>query len=207
MEAATAQIAFCGPRRLRSVGIGLRNSSRVCFWRHGRIERGWSSASARLGEALRPTLSGALVVARTQVSPRQQMTRGGEAAHVDADLGDDGFGAEFLDAGVGAYDVDGDAKGPRLRLRLRGPESRARRRAHRSAADGVSAGTDDDSSRSPAAPRQLLRGLHVVDAPRLQAGPGLSRRPPRRSRIARPLFPSMSESSASILRLASSNTL
>ena len=46
-----------------------------------------------------------------EVSPQHQVTRGGEATHVGADLGNDGFGAELADAGVGAHDVDGDAKG------------------------------------------------------------------------------------------------
>ena len=42
-----------------------------------------------------------------------------EPAHVDSDLGDDDVGAEVLDARDRNYQLDGGAKGPKVRLHLR----------------------------------------------------------------------------------------
>jgi transposase len=53
------------------------------------------AAAAQPGAA---ALAGALVVARTQAGPGQQVARRGKAAHVDADLGDQRVGGDGTDA-------------------------------------------------------------------------------------------------------------
>ena len=44
------------------------------------------------------------------------MAGGGEAAHINSDLGDDGFSAGLVDAGVAAHNIDGGAKGREIGL-------------------------------------------------------------------------------------------
>src|SRR3979490_2690713 len=46
------------------------------------------------------------------------MSHGGEAAHIETDLGDDHFGAERTHAGDAADELDSDAKGSEVRLDL-----------------------------------------------------------------------------------------
>src|SRR3981081_2847170 len=46
------------------------------------------------------------------------MSHGGEAAHIETDLGDDRFGAERTHAGDAADELDSDAKGSEVRLDL-----------------------------------------------------------------------------------------
>src|SRR6266446_9468783 len=77
---------------------------RLSTLNHGRLE-----PLRTFAKPVRASSPGALVVAWTQASPGQQMSRGSEAAHVGASLGDDGVGAKLADAGVGAYDFDGGA--------------------------------------------------------------------------------------------------
>src|SRR5215211_5147348 len=56
-------------------------------------------------------LACALVVARHQAGPGQQMAGGGEAAHVGADLGSNDLGGQRANAGNGSQQFNGGAKG------------------------------------------------------------------------------------------------
>src|SRR5438093_11978829 len=52
-------------------------------------DQGGLEPGAALADSRRPALARALVVARTQPGPRDEVTTGGEARHVDADLRQD----------------------------------------------------------------------------------------------------------------------
>src|ERR1700694_1087891 len=80
-------------------------------------ERGLEPLRA-FAQTARSAFPGTLVVARTQAGPGQQMSHSGEAAHVEADLGDDHFRAERAYAGDGPDEVDGGAKGGEAVLHL-----------------------------------------------------------------------------------------
>jgi hypothetical protein len=71
-----------------------------------------------LAQASGAALAGALVVARTDASPGDEVAVGREAAHVDADLGDDHLAGEGLDARDRAQLFDGGAKGLDIGLYL-----------------------------------------------------------------------------------------
>src|SRR5664280_3751557 len=61
----------------------------------GRLDQGTSQPLVACGGAYLAAFTGRLVVTGAQASPRRELSRGGEAAHVRACLGDDD-----LDAGV-----------------------------------------------------------------------------------------------------------
>src|ERR1700730_7961863 len=100
-------------------GTGPEGSCPWSFLRPRRIGCAWFSARGRpppsRGQALAhaggSTLTGAFVVPGAQAGPRDQMTFGREAVHVDADLRNDDLGAQIADAGDGAQDLDRGAKG------------------------------------------------------------------------------------------------
>src|SRR5258705_8286923 len=77
----------------------------------GALDEGGFQPGGALAHAGGSTLAGAFVVPGTQAGPRDQMTFGREAVHVDADLGNDDLSAEIADAGDGAQDLDRGAKG------------------------------------------------------------------------------------------------
>ena len=70
----------------------------------GLLQRGLEplAAAAQPGAA---ALAGTLIVARAQTGPGQQMPRGGEARHVDADLGHDHVRADAAQARHGAQQL------------------------------------------------------------------------------------------------------
>src|ERR1051326_3277351 len=76
-----------------------------CSLDHGRPQPG----VATTGPA-RTSLAGRLVVAGTKAGPGGEVLVGGEAAHVDADLGDDGLCAAPTQAGDGVDVGDGRLK-------------------------------------------------------------------------------------------------
>jgi hypothetical protein len=91
--------------------LSLVVASLFVFGCVGTLNDGRLKPLRTFAKSVRSALPGALVVARAHASPGQQMSRGGKAAHVGANFGDDGLGAELADAGMGAHDFDGDAKG------------------------------------------------------------------------------------------------
>src|SRR6266478_2008084 len=79
--------------------LSLVVASLFVFGRLGTLNHGRLEPRRAFAKPVRASSPGALVVAWTQASPGQQMSRGGEAAHVGASLGDDGVGAKLADAG------------------------------------------------------------------------------------------------------------
>src|SRR5215213_320269 len=96
MEAATAQ-----PLELRpEIAVLLAAGG------PGALHQGGLQPGRALAQPVGPPLAGALVVARAEAGPGEQVAGGGEAAHVGADLGDDGPGGGVADAGDGAQQAD-----------------------------------------------------------------------------------------------------
>src|SRR5437899_8998535 len=91
--------------------LSLVIASLFVFGRLGTLNQGRLKPLRTFAQPVRSASPGALVVARTHASPRQQMSRGGEAAHVGANLGNNSLCAEVADTGVGTYDVDSGTKG------------------------------------------------------------------------------------------------
>src|SRR5438094_389758 len=60
--------------------------------------------------AIGQTFTGALMQPGTEPGPRHEMSRAGEAGHIEADLGDDHARHGFTDAGHGDQAVDGGTK-------------------------------------------------------------------------------------------------
>src|SRR5437899_1626037 len=98
--------------------LSLVIASLFVFGRLGTLDDGGLEPLRAFAKPVRSASPGALVVARTHARPGQQMSRSSEAAHVGANLGDNGVGAELADAGVGAHDVDGGTKGREIGLDL-----------------------------------------------------------------------------------------
>ncbi len=71
--------------------------------RPGALHEGGLPPARALAQPVGPPLAGALVVARAETGPGNQVAGGGEAVHVGADLGDDGPGGEVADAGDGPH--------------------------------------------------------------------------------------------------------
>src|SRR2546429_1573820 len=79
--------------------------------------------------AIGQTFTGALMQPGTEPGPRHEMSRAGEAGHIEADLGDDHARHGFTDAGHGDQVVDAGAKGREgpAQARLHLPPRRFRR--------------------------------------------------------------------------------
>src|ERR1700674_4874011 len=99
--------------------MGLQIAVFLFYRRPGALHQRGLEPGSTLAQAIGSTLAGALVVARTYASPRDEMCVRRETAHVDPDLGDDGVSAEVLDARNRHYEVDCGAKGPKVCLHLR----------------------------------------------------------------------------------------
>ena len=135
------------------------------------------------------------------------MAGGGEARHVEADLGHDDAGRELADAGDGAQQRDGLAKGLEAVAHLR--------------VDGGDGGVDGVDLAEMEAQQQALVGGHPAAQGRDQLGPrgadpgadparqrsGSLSPAASASRMARPLSPMMSESTEPSLRLAACSGL
>src|SRR5215475_4110845 len=86
---ATATMAFLSARRLTSRGTAPRGRSSVCTRRPGTLHEGLAQDPVREAGAAAQALAGTLVVARAEARPGGRMARGGKAAHVTAEFGDD----------------------------------------------------------------------------------------------------------------------
>src|SRR6266851_6834114 len=80
-------------------------------------QQGLEPGSA-LAHAVGSALASALVVARAQAGPGDEMAAGGEAAHVHSDLGDDASRSLLADAGNGGQQLRRLAKGAEIGLDL-----------------------------------------------------------------------------------------
>ena len=111
MEAATAQMAFWLPATANTQVLSLVIDSRFVFWPRAHWTTVVLSHCAPPSKPVRSVFAGALVFARTKASPGQQMSGVRKVAHVGANLGNDGLGTEFADAGMGAHDCNSGARG------------------------------------------------------------------------------------------------
>src|SRR5579859_2694744 len=87
--------------------LGLRIASLFVFGRPAALDEGGLKPLRTFAQAARSTFAGTLVVARTQAGPGQQVPCCREAAHVEADLGNDDFCAELTHPGDCADEFDG----------------------------------------------------------------------------------------------------
>src|SRR5262252_10768031 len=90
-----------------SLEIGAFRSCR----RPGALHQGGLEPRRALANPCRTTLACTLVAARADACPGDQVTAGGKAAHVEADLGKNCLRSQGFDAWDGAYLLDGGAKG------------------------------------------------------------------------------------------------
>jgi hypothetical protein len=91
IDAATAQTAFCGPRlACKRKKLGLVVAVGRPFGRPGALDEHGLEPGSALAQSRLPALSGALVLARTEAHPGDQMAGALKAAHVEADLGENG---------------------------------------------------------------------------------------------------------------------
>src|SRR5215212_1583353 len=72
----------------------------------GALDEGGLQPGRALAQPVGAPLARALVAARAEAGPGDQVARGREAAHVGADLGDDHPGGEIADAGDGPQQAD-----------------------------------------------------------------------------------------------------
>src|SRR5262245_22668955 len=116
MPWATATMAFLSPRRLTSRRYWRREVA-VTFAHGapGTLHEGLAQDPVRETGAAAQALAGTLVVARAEARPGGRMARGGKAAHVTAELGDDRLGGAAGDPrdGVEARDRLGLGGGAR----------------------------------------------------------------------------------------------
>src|SRR3712207_6163544 len=84
----------------------------------GALDEGGLQPGRALAQPRGAALARALVVARAQAGPGDQVAGGGEAAHVEADLGEDHLRGEVADPGVGAEQPDRVAERVEVALHL-----------------------------------------------------------------------------------------
>src|SRR5215831_15254074 len=102
-----------------AIELGLQVAAFLFYRSPGALnQRGFKPVSA-LTLTIGSPFAGALVIARTYASPGDEMCGRREAAHVNADLGDDDVRAEVLDTWDRRDQLDCDAKGPKVGLHLR----------------------------------------------------------------------------------------
>src|SRR5258705_6308808 len=85
--------------RLDPQELGPQVAVLLAHGRPGALHECGLEPGGTLAEAIGPTLTGALVIARTQTGPGDEMAVGWEPAHVGADLGNDNLRADVPDAG------------------------------------------------------------------------------------------------------------
>src|SRR5215469_17846694 len=89
-EAATAQVAFFAPRRpRRRKELCAEVAAFFACGRLGTLDQQGLEPGGTFSQTGGTALAGTLIVAWTQPGPRQQMSRGGEPAHVATDLRED----------------------------------------------------------------------------------------------------------------------
>src|SRR5262245_8087271 len=97
-----------------SLEVGAFRSCR----RPGALHESALEPGRALANAGRSALTCALVAARADARPGDQVSAGGKAAHVNADLGKNCLSSQGLDARDGAYLFDGGTKGRNAGLHL-----------------------------------------------------------------------------------------
>src|SRR3954467_7972367 len=107
MEAATAPAAFFSPLRAHPVELRLKIRPLRVLRRPGALDQVGLEPGGALAHPGRAPLAGALVALGAQARPGQEMSDGGETAHVQADLGDNHLRAERADARDAAQQLDG----------------------------------------------------------------------------------------------------
>src|SRR5262249_38696810 len=95
MDAATATIAFfCSAPHPDAMVLGAEIAVVLFDRRPGTLHKGGLEPARTLANAIGAALAGALIAARADRGPRDEMGIGWEAAHIDADLGEDDPGAQ-----------------------------------------------------------------------------------------------------------------
>jgi len=85
--------------RLEPQELGLQVAALLAHGRPGALHECGLEPRGTLSQTIGSTFTGALVVARTETGPRDEMALGWETAHVGADLGDDNMRADVSNAG------------------------------------------------------------------------------------------------------------
>src|SRR5262249_56352283 len=109
---------LCSAAHLDAMVLGAEVAVLLLDRRPSTLHKGGLEPAGALANAIGAPLAGALIAARADAGPRDEMGIGGKAAHVDADLGDDDPCAQGLDAGNRAYLFSGDTKGGDVGLHL-----------------------------------------------------------------------------------------
>ena len=104
--------------RLEVVELGAQVSVLLAHRRPGALHQCGLEPRRTLAQAIGAALAGALIVARTDAGPGDEVAVGREPVHVDADLGDDHLGGKGLDARGRAQLFDGGTKGRDIALYL-----------------------------------------------------------------------------------------
>src|SRR6266704_2373300 len=94
--------------------LGLKVAGLLTGGGPGALDEAGLEPGCALAHAIGSPLAGALVVPGTQTGPGDEMAIGGEAAHIRADLGHDGAGAEVADPGIVVKMVIAARKGSTL---------------------------------------------------------------------------------------------
>src|SRR5262249_13497871 len=82
-----------------AVELGTQITVLLAHRRPGTLDQCGFKPGCALAQAIGPAFARTFVVARADTGPRDEMAVGGEAAHVDADLGEDALRTEDLYAG------------------------------------------------------------------------------------------------------------
>jgi hypothetical protein len=85
--------------RLEPQELGLQITAFLAHSRPGALHECGLEPRGTLSQTIGSTFTGALVVARTETGPRDEMALGWETAHVGANLGDDKLRADVSNAG------------------------------------------------------------------------------------------------------------
>src|SRR6266699_2383113 len=96
--------------RLDAQELGLQVAILLAYRRPGALHECGLEPGRTLSQAVGPTFSGTLVVARAKTDPRDEMAFGWETAHVGANLRDDDLRADFSNAGDCHDLADSDPK-------------------------------------------------------------------------------------------------
>jgi len=103
----------------QALELGLQVAGLLACGGPGALDQRRLEPGCSVAQAVGAALAGALVVARAQPGPGDQVACGGEPAHVGADLGDDDLGGQVTDAGDGAQQLDRLAERVQAAVHLR----------------------------------------------------------------------------------------
>src|SRR5215472_3946001 len=105
-----APLAFLAPRP-QAMELRLQIAAVFAGDRPSALDQGGLEPGRAFARATGSPLAGALVILGTETGPGDQMSSGGETAHVAADLGADDLGAQIADPRNGGQQQDRRAKG------------------------------------------------------------------------------------------------